>query len=106
MGDPSAKIRPEELDLIESDSGVRLRLRVKAGGRRNAILGVHNGALKVSVTTAPEKGKANKAVIALLARTLGIPASSVEILSGSAAPDKSIRIALQPDLFRQRLAGR
>ena len=100
------KIRPEELDLIESDNGVRLKLRVKAGGRRNAILGVHNGALKISVTTAPEKGKANKAVIALLAKTLDIPASSVEILSGSASPDKSIRIALQPKAFRQRLAGR
>jgi uncharacterized protein (TIGR00251 family) len=106
MGNSGEKIRSEELDLLEAADGVRLKLRVKAGGRRNGILGVHNGALKLSVTAVPEKGKANKAVLALLAEALSVPVSSVEILSGSSSPDKSVRVAIRPETLRERLAGR
>jgi uncharacterized protein (TIGR00251 family) len=106
MGSPARKIRAEELDLREVEGGVRLKLRVKAGGRRNALLGAHNGAIKLSVTAAPERGKANKAVLALLAETLSVPVGSVEILSGSSTPDKSIRVAIPLAELRERLAGR
>jgi uncharacterized protein (TIGR00251 family) len=93
------------LELAETAGGVRLRLRVKAGGRRNAILGAHGGALKLTVTAAPEKGKANRAVLALLSKALEIPASSLEILSGTSSPDKVVLVPLDGKRLRQKLSG-
>ena len=70
-----------DLDLTAIDGGTRLRLRVKPGARRNEIQGPHGGALKLSVTAPPEKGKANRAVLDLLSNALGVPASSLTLLS-------------------------
>lgn len=103
MAELDSAIRPDELDLVELPGGVRLRLRVKAGGRRNALLGTHAGALKLSVTTAPEKGKANRAVLSLLADRLGIPASSIELISGIASPDKVVLLPLDRRALLRRL---
>lgn len=75
---------------------VRLRLRVSAGASRRRILGVHGGALKLSVKAPPEKGKANKDVVSLVAETFGLTPSEVEILSGETSPDKVVRLALSP----------
>jgi uncharacterized protein (TIGR00251 family) len=91
------------LELTETAGGVRLKLRVKAGGRKNAILGPHAGALKLSVTAAPEKGKANRAVLSLLADALELPASSLEILSGQTSPDKVVLIPLSSERLLERL---
>jgi uncharacterized protein (TIGR00251 family) len=75
---------------------VRLRLRVSAGASRRRILGVHGGALKLSVKAPPERGKANKDVVSLVAETFGLTPSDVEILSGETSPDKVVRLALSP----------
>jgi len=104
-GRSDSALRTDALDLIEVEGGVRLRLRVKAGARRNALLGTHAGALKLSVTAAPEKGKANKAVLALLAGRLDLPASSLELISGASAPDKTVFVPLGPDALRRCLSG-
>ena len=104
MTEPDSAIHPDELELVEVQGRVRLRLRVKAGGRRNALLGTHGGALKLSVTAAPEKGKANRAVLSLLAQRLGVPASSLELISGAASPDKVVLLPLdRRDLLRRLL---
>jgi uncharacterized protein (TIGR00251 family) len=92
------------LDLTEIEGGVRLKLRVKAGSRRNALLGIHAGALKLSVTAAPEKGKANKAVLALLADALDMSASSLEILSGKTSPDKVVLVPLDAGALVKKLS--
>ena len=84
----------EELQLTPFPGGTRLRLRVKAGARTSAIVGVHGGALKLSVAASPERGRANRAVVKLLAETLGLPTSSVTIVSGKTSQDKVAEIAL------------
>lgn len=94
----------DALDLVVTPQGTRLRLRVKPGARKSAIVGVHGGALKVSVAAPPERGKANAAVVALLAEALGLPASAITIASGTASQDKVVRIALDPESIRERLA--
>ena len=77
--------------------GLRLRLKVKPQARRNAIDGcvpdVDGEALAVSVTAAPEDGKANDAVIALLAKTWGVPGSSFAVVQGATARRKLVRLA-------------
>ena len=82
----------------------RLRLRVSPKAKRNAVQGLRGDALKVSVTAAPERGRANDAVIALLAEALDLPASSIELVSGAASKDKVVEIPLSSDEIARRLA--
>jgi uncharacterized protein len=78
--------------LAPHAEGALLAVRVHAAGRRNAIDGVRAGCLHVSVTQAPEKGKANQAVISLVAKELGLRKSQLEIVAGHTAPQKRILI--------------
>ena len=95
----------DELELVSVAGGTRLRLRVKPGARKTAIVGVHGGALKVAVAAAPEKGKANRAVVKLLAEVLDLPASAVTIAAGETSQDKVAEIALNPIAVRAILAA-
>ena len=49
--------------------------------------------LKVRVTAPPERGKANAAIEALIAETLGIPRASVHVVAGTTSPHKVLEIA-------------
>jgi uncharacterized protein (TIGR00251 family) len=84
----------DDLELTPFPGGTRLRLRVTAGAKKTAIVGAHGGALKLSVTAAAEKGKANREVVELLAETLGLPSSAVTITSGKSSKDKVVEVAL------------
>ena len=68
--------------------GTILPVRAHPGARRNEIRGVQDGMLKVSVTQAPEKGKANKAVIELLSKKLGLKKSQIELIAGETSHQK------------------
>jgi len=70
----------------------RLTLRVSPGAARAGIVGRHGTGWKVRVAAAPEDGKANAAVIRLLAHTVGVPARDVAILSGHASRDKTVEL--------------
>lgn len=74
--------------LESHPSGAVVRVKARPGARRNAVAGLHNGALRVDVTAAPEKGKANDAIIVLLAKSFGIAKSSIELISSPANPQK------------------
>lgn len=70
----------------------RLTLKVVPGSSRNVITGWLGDALKVRVTQPPENGKANKAVISLLATALDIPAKHISICTGHTASTKVIEV--------------
>jgi uncharacterized protein (TIGR00251 family) len=76
------------LELQVRNDAVIVKVRVQPKASRGAILGEHGGALKVAVTAAPEKGKANAAIVELLAKALGVPKSSVELIAGTTSRDK------------------
>lgn len=80
------------LELVKEGDAVVVRVRVQPKASRDAIVGEHNGALKVSVTAPPDKGKANKAVVELLARALGTAKSNVALVSGAASRDKAFAV--------------
>lgn len=84
---------PQELEITEQDGRFILRLRVSPGARKARIAGPHGGALKLSVSEPPERGKANEGVIALLAATLGVAERDIEILSGHTSQDKRAAIS-------------
>ncbi|NLS05662.1 DUF167 domain-containing protein [Rhizobium sp. P32RR-XVIII] len=90
------------------DDHVRLAIRLTPNGGRDAIDGIEtegDGAshLKARVTAVPEKGKANKALIALLSKALGIPKSSIELISGDTSRKKILRIEGDPKDLVERL---
>ncbi len=71
---------------IESDEqGCLLLVRVTAGARRNIAGGIHQGALKISVTQIAEKGKANKEVLKFLAKAIRVKKSQLQLKSGETA---------------------
>ena len=80
------------LDVVTTNTGVILSIRTQPHANRNRIIGEYGGRLKLTVTPAPEKGKANKAVIELLANTFHISESSIHIISGESSRDKRIMI--------------
>ncbi len=73
------------------DSILKVYLQPKSS--RNEIVGPYRDGIKVRVTAPPVEGKANKALIRLLVRELGIPPSSIEILKGHLFREKTIRIS-------------
>jgi uncharacterized protein (TIGR00251 family) len=94
----------DRLELTPVAGGrTRLRLRVRPGGRKDAILGEHGGALRVGVTAPPERGKANRAVEAVLAAALKIPVAAVEIVAGGRSADKVAVIDLDPRTLMERI---
>src|SRR5688572_14415847 len=76
------------VELTEHPEGVVLPVKAQPGAKQNAVRGEQNGMLKVSVTQVPEKGKANKALIEVLAKALGLSRSQIELLSGGTQRDK------------------
>ena len=70
----------------------RLRIRVSPGARRAEIAGRLGDAWKVRVVAAPERGRANEAVLRLLSETLRVPLSGLAVVSGRAARDKVVEL--------------
>ena len=68
----------------------RVRVRVSPGARRTELVGLHGDAWKVRVAAAPERGRANEAVLDLLSRELELPRGAVSIASGHAAREKVV----------------
>ena len=83
---------------------MRLELKVSPKASRNAITGFLGEALKVSITAAPERGRANAAVEELLAAQLGLPRTAVRVVAGDTSRTRKVEIAgLEPEALRERL---
>ena len=93
------------LDFAPDGAGTRLRLRVSAGASRSRLIGAHGGALKLSVKAPPERGKANREVLALVAAEFGLAPADVELVAGEASPDKVVRLPLPPEEAARRFAA-
>jgi uncharacterized protein (TIGR00251 family) len=88
------------------DGSLLLRLRVQPKASRNEITGLYNDALKLRLTTPPIEGRANKAVIAFIAKRLHLSKSSVTIKSGLQNRNKEILIVgCEEKDARQALLG-
>ncbi len=81
----SLKVQARGPDLLFS-------ILVQPGAKRDAIVGVREGILKVAVTAPPVDGKANTACRRLLAGALEVPTSAVEIIAGGQGRRKRIRL--------------
>jgi uncharacterized protein (TIGR00251 family) len=80
------------IPIHDRDGGVEWLVKVVPGSKRDAIVGPLGNCLKIKVSAPPEDGKANAAVCALLAKTLGVPPRDVQIIEGHSHPRKKVRI--------------
>ncbi|RYG90726.1 DUF167 domain-containing protein [Loktanella sp. IMCC34160] len=71
--------------------GAEISVRVTPKAARDRIV-AEDGAIRVYVTIVPEDGKANKAVVKLLSKALGLPKTRLELIRGANARDKVFRI--------------
>lgn len=83
---------------------MQLRIKVVPGARKEGIEWLGD-ILKIKVRAAPEKGRANEAVTALLAQRLALPQSSVRIVAGFTTPLKTVEMETVADLsvLREKL---
>ncbi len=80
------------INIKEVDGGVVVSVKVQPNASKDRVVGEHADQLKIAVTVAPEKGKANRVVIKMLSRLLGVKISDVQILSGETSRDKKVFI--------------
>ncbi|MDP6663390.1 MAG: DUF167 domain-containing protein [SAR202 cluster bacterium] len=83
-----------------------LQVRVTPRVKRNAIELDDDGRIRVRVTAVPERGKANAAVVALIAKTLGLSKRSIAVVRGHTSRDKLIAVdGMDRDEVLERLIG-
>jgi uncharacterized protein len=70
----------------------RLRVRVSPGASRAAVVGRYGEGWKIRVAAPPEGGRANAAVVRLLADTLALPREAVKLVSGQGTRDKIVEL--------------
>jgi len=91
--------------ILPHQGGAVLPVLAHAGARRNAILGERAGALRVAVTSPPERGKANEAIQSLLAEALGIKPGRLTLISGATSRQKRFLVeGIDPEDLKNRLA--
>lgn len=92
------------IDFRTHREGLLLPVRAQPGARQNKLGGAHNGSLRVAVTTAPENGKANQAIIELLSKSLGLAKSDIRLVRGVASREKLFLLrTTEPDTIVKSL---
>jgi len=92
------------LKIQEIDDGVIFTAKVVPGSNRTAVCGLLDEMLKIKVSAAPEKGKANQCLIELLAKQLGVKKGFISIISGKTNPIKGIQVlGILPETLMKKL---
>jgi uncharacterized protein len=79
--------------LRASGDGFSIEVHVQPGARRSQVVGVHGDRLKVAVQAPPTEGRANMAVVELIAKRLDCRPSAVQVAAGASSRDKRLQIA-------------
>jgi uncharacterized protein (TIGR00251 family) len=89
-----------------SEPTTRLRIRVSPGAPRTELVGRQGEAWKIRVAAPPERGRANDAVLKLLAERLRVPAAELRLVGGRSGRDKFVELrGLGAEEADRRLAG-
>jgi uncharacterized protein (TIGR00251 family) len=96
-----------ESEAAAGQPPARLGLRVSPGAKRSEIVGRHGQVWKVRVAAPAERGRANEAVLELIAETLSLPRSRVRLVAGASSRDKVIEVeGVRTDDLERLLTGR
>lgn len=90
--------------LVPTADGVLVPVHAQPRAKRSAVVGVHGERLKVAVTAAPEKGKANEEIIEVLADALKLKRSQIALSAGAGSRQKTFVVSgVEPDELRRRI---
>src|SRR5688500_17510406 len=84
--------KQSDYGIEDIPGGVRLRVYVAPRSSGNAVVGEHNGELKVALAAPPVEGAANRALIEYMAKRLGVPKSAVQLVSGETSRHKTLSV--------------
>lgn len=76
----------------DHSGGLTLPVRAQPRAKKNAVVCEHDGALKVAVTAPPEDGRANEALVKVLAKALGVKRGQIALLTGATSREKTFLI--------------
>lgn len=97
---------PDSLPCLSArGDGVLLSLSVVPNAKRTEVDGLHDGALRVRLAAPPIDGRANDALVAWLAKQLGVARRDVDVLRGESSRRKQVAIAVSVDAAAAWLAG-
>jgi uncharacterized protein (TIGR00251 family) len=71
---------------------VRFSVRAQPRASRSEVVGEHDGALRVRLAAPPVDGEANRELVKLLARRLGVPQSAVRVVAGESGRNKLVEV--------------
>lgn len=83
--------------LSARGDGIVLQLSVVPNAKRTEVDGLHDGALRVRLAAPPIDGRANDALVAWLAKSLGVPRRDVEVLRGESSRRKQVAVRVAYD---------
>ena len=83
---------PSPVHKVVADDAVEIAVHASPGAGRTQVVGRHGDALKIRVAAPPEQGRANDAMVALLAEAFGVAASGVELVAGASSRLKRFRV--------------
>jgi len=78
--------------IQQIDGGVIFAVKVVPASSRTGLCGLLDGMVKIKLSAAPEKGKANQALREFLAKQLGVKKNSISIIAGETSPVKKIQV--------------
>ena len=80
------------LPISDVEGGIRFDVLVQPRASRARLGPVHGDRIKIAVTSPPGDGEANAAVIALVAKALGVPRGAVEVIAGASSRRKTLQV--------------
>lgn len=97
----------QSVEAIEEKEGsVWIRVRVQPKASRESVVGEAEGRIRIALTAPPVEGEANAALVAFLAKTLGVPKRNVAIESGMRGREKTVRVeGTRASEVRAKLCG-
>ena len=76
--------------IVEKDGNCIIRCRIQPSASKTKIVGIHDNALKITLTAPPVDGKANKLLKQFMAKKLHLPKSKVSVIKGESSRSKTI----------------
>lgn len=82
----------DKLQIEGTEGGVIFTVKVVPGSSRTCVSGIFGGMVKIKISAAPEKGKANQCLIKFLAKKLGVKKNAISVISGRTNPIKKVEV--------------
>ena len=92
------------LKITKTNNGVAFKVKVVPNSSASKIVEVNEEFVKIKLNSPPIEGRANKEVVNLLSKVLGVPKTSIELLNGDKSKLKTLSVPLSEEQFREKIA--